>query len=106
MSQFLRSKDDVLRLLLLLLGDEAAAELFAAELAGGEAGKRWKRAATADTPLFERFVRALANDHAALERVHNLRNEMESDPYLVDLLPEGFDELWQPVRQVWQEQAR
>ncbi|MBB5153703.1 phospholipase D family protein [Saccharopolyspora phatthalungensis] len=106
LSQFLRSKDDVLRLLLLLLGDEAAAELFAAELAGGEAGKRWKRAATADTPLFERFVRALANDHAALERVHNLRNEMESDPYLVDLLPEGFDELWQPVRQVWQEQAR
>ncbi|WP_143185725.1 phospholipase D family protein [Saccharopolyspora kobensis] len=106
LANFLRSKKDVLRLLVLLLGDEAAAELFAAELTDRDSGALRNRAGEERTPLFERLVRALARDHAALRRVDRLLADMASDPGLLDLLPDGFGELWQPVRQVWREQDR
>jgi hypothetical protein len=102
----LRSKDDVLRYLVFLLGDPSYDALFA-ELAGIGA----ERFANADRPahriadvaLFEPLIRAAGRDQDALARVASLVEELRELPNGTELVPDGFDELWDVVWQVHQE---
>ena len=56
--------------------------------------------ASVDVVLFEPLVRAAVRDRDALARVANLVDELRSGPDTAQLLPEGFDDLWQLALEV------
>jgi len=105
----LRSKDDVLRYLVFLLGDPSYDALFA-EVAGMGvdrfADSDKPAQANNDVALFEPLVRAAGRDQDALARVASLVEEIRELPNGSELVPEGFEELWDVVWQVHQEQRR
>ena len=102
----LRSKEDVLRYLVFLLGDPSYDALFA-QLAGvdGEkfAGSDRPMLTSADVALFEPLVRATGRDEDALARVASLVEDLRSLPNGEELVPDGFEELWDVVWHVHQE---
>ncbi|MBI3224364.1 MAG: phospholipase D family protein [Mycolicibacterium cosmeticum] len=105
----LRSKDDVLRYLVCLLGDPSYDALFA-EVAGMGS----ERFADPDKPgssganaaLFEPLVRATGRDQDALARVASLVDELRELPNGDELVPDGFEDLWDVIWEVHQEQRR
>ena len=103
----LRNKDDVLRYLVFLLGDPSYDALFA-QLAGVNS-ERFDFNSTpgfaADIALFEPLVRATGRDEDALARVASLVEELRERPNGAELVPEGFDELWDIVWQVHRERT-
>lgn len=105
----LRSKEDVLRYLVFLLGDPGYDALFA-ELAGMGC-ERFSEAdrpvnANTDVALFEPLVRAAGRDQDALARVASLVDELRKLPNGAELVPEGFDELWDVIWRVHRERDR
>ncbi|OBI55661.1 hypothetical protein A5667_23165 [Mycolicibacterium fortuitum] len=105
----LRSKEDVLRYLVFLLGDPSYDALFA-EVAGMGA-ERFADSdrpaqSNADVALFEPLVRAAGRDQDALARVASLVEELRELPNGTELVPDGFEELWDVVWEVHQEQHR
>lgn len=102
----LRSKEDVLRYLVFLLGDPSYDALFA-QLAGvdGETfhGSDRPVLTSADVALFEPLVRATGRDEDALARVASLIEDLRKLPNGDELVPDGFSELWDVVWQVHQE---
>ena len=102
----LRSKEDVLRYLVFLLGDPSYDALFA-QLAGVDAdgfvGSDRPALPSADVALFEPLVRATGRDEDALARVASLVEDLRELPNGDDLVPDGFDELWDVVWRVHQE---
>lgn len=101
----LRSKDDVLRYLVFLLGDPSYDALFA-QLAGaddGFIGSDQPILRSADVALFEPLVRATGRDEDALARVASLVEDLRELPNGDDLVPDGFNDLWDVVWQVHQE---
>lgn len=102
----LRSKEDVLRYLVFLLGDPSYDALFA-QLAGVD-GERYSGSdrpvlTSADVALFEPLVRATGRDEDALARVASLVEDLRALPNGDELVPDGFDELWGVVWQVHEE---
>jgi hypothetical protein len=102
----LRSKEDVLRYLVFLLGDPSYDALFA-QLAGVD-GERFHGSdrpvlTSADVALFEPLVRATGRDEDALARVASLIEDLRALPNGDELVPDGFEELWDVVWQVHQE---
>lgn len=102
----LRSKEDVLRYLVFLLGDPSYDALFA-QLAGVD-GERFHGSdrpvlTSADVALFEPLVRATGRDEDALARVASLIEDLRALPNGGELVPDGFEELWDVVWQVHQE---
>lgn len=105
----LRSKDDVLRYLVFLLGDPSYDALFA-EVAGMGS----ERFADPDKPggsgsnaaLFEPLVRATGRDQDALARVASLVDELRELPNGDGLVPDGFEDLWDVIWEVHQERRR
>lgn len=102
----LKSKQDVLRYLVLLLGDPSYDALFA-QLVGADGdtafGDRRLGGATTDVELFEPLVRATGRDDDSLARVASLVEELRALPNGADLVPDGFDALWDVVWQVHRE---
>jgi len=99
----LKSKEHVLRYLVFLLGDPSYDALFA-QLAGMD-GEMFSPdmkfgSATTDVALFEPLVRATGRDEDALARVASLVEDLREMPNGADLVPDGFDELWDVVWQV------
>lgn len=101
--EVLRSKDDVLRYLVFLLGDPAYDMLGAADTEYG--GRGWDRlgAPRVDVALLEPLVRAAGRDDEALRRVASLVRELSTLQDGDELLPNGFEELWRIVWEVHQE---
>jgi hypothetical protein len=100
----LRSKADVLRYLVFLLGDPSYDALFA-QLAGAD-GPGWRDgggSVVEDIALLEPLVRATGRDEEALARVASLVEELREMDDASRLVPDGFDELWDVVWQVHQE---
>ena len=64
------------------------------------------RVGTADVAFFEPLVRATGRDEDALARVASLVEELRALPDGAELVPDGFDELWDVVWQVHQERSR
>lgn len=102
----LRSKEDVLRYLVFLLGDPSYDALFA-QLAGVDserfAGFDRPELTSAYVALFEPLVRATGRDGDALARVASLVEDLRALPGGQELVPDGFEELWDVVWQVHQE---
>ena len=102
----LRSKQDVLRYLVFLLGDPSYDTLFA-QLAGIDrerSGDDTKPgSATSAIALFEPLVRATGRDEDALARIASLMEQLREMPNGDELVPDGFDQLWTVVWQVHRE---
>jgi hypothetical protein len=102
----LRSKQDVLRYLVFLLGDPSYDALFA-QLAGIDrerSGNDTKSGSAGPAiALFEPLVRATGRDGDALVRIASLMDELRELPNGDELVPDGFDQLWTVVWQVHQE---
>lgn len=100
----LRSRSDVLRYLLFLLSDLTSVdgELLAGENTG--AGLRWSSAG--QTPLFEGLLVALRRDPERLDHVAKLVDDLRQAGRAEEVLPEGFDEIWEPIWLARQELAR
>lgn len=101
----LKNKSDVLRYLVFLLGDPSYDAMFA-QVAGVDA-ERWGGAdglalSTTDVALFEPLVRATGRDEDALARVASLVADLRGIGG-EELVPDGFEELWDVVWSVHEE---
>ena len=107
-AEILHSREAVLRYLVFLLGDPAYDTLFAqlwrpsTEPAENDRNP-WT---PADVALFEPLVRATGRDEDALARVASLVEELRNLPDGDDLVPEGFEQLWNVVWQVHRERLQ
>lgn len=105
----LQSKDDVLRYLVFLLGDPSYDALFA-EVAGmGSerfADPEKPASSGSNVALFEPLVRATGRDQDALARVASLVDELRELPNGAELVPDGFEDLWDVIWEVHQERRR
>jgi len=106
-ASILRSKADVLRYLVLLLGDPSYDALLAQAVGGsGAFAGTFSGDAGSDVALLEPLVRATGRDEDALARVASLVEELRDLPDGDQLVPDGFEELWDVVWQVHQEATR
>jgi hypothetical protein len=94
----LNSKDRVLRFILFLLA-EGGADVTAILLATRTqlSGKESRGRDGFEFPLFEILVRALDRNPTKLDQVARLVDDLRKSPEGKQLLPEGFDSVWEPV---------
>lgn len=94
----LDSREKVLRLILLLLSeggqDEHQALVAAQGMLGGGTDNGSGPAAF---PLFEALMRALERDPSRLDQIAKLLDDLHKTPEGKRLVPEGLDEVWQPI---------
>jgi hypothetical protein len=100
LTALLRDRNQVLRFLLLLLADSSgSADSALSALAGfrenAGADDSWRQP---PVPLLETMLRALDRDPQALEQVERLIADLSASDAGSDLLPEGFLDVWQPIR--------
>lgn len=98
----LRDRKHVLRFIMLLLaegGAELSAVISRIRDDGDEErpGRAGRHAGEFEFPVFEKLVRALDRNPAQLDRVARVVEDLRKTPEGRDLLPEGFDEVWEPV---------
>lgn len=98
MRTLLTNRDTVMRYIAFLLGDAEFGTL-AGELTGATGAGPFGRAGAGTTTLalFEPLVRAAGRDGDALARIHRLVDDIQQMPNGGDLIPDGFDDLWQVV---------
>jgi len=103
----LKDRKQVLRLLLLLLSEDAldVAQLVAGDDTGD--GESWQRLAGWDEPtLLEALLQSLVGNPRHLEEAAKLIEDLSKTPEGRDLLPEGFEAIWGPVAAVQRRQDR
>jgi len=102
----LEDRQQVMRYLFLLLGEEGSLSLsdFAGRSAGGSANA--SEGYHADLPMLEALVRALESNPEKLDHVERLVTELSSSEEGKALLPEEFDQIWQPLWQARKEMAK
>ena len=95
----LKNKQQVLRLLVLLLADldvlisgTAGSPSLGLGVDGGGGGDEF--------PLLESLLRALESDPRKLDRVHRLVTDLCKTSEGAGLLPEGFQHIWSPIWEV------
>lgn len=93
----LKDKSQVLRLMLLLLSLDEGSEpgILIRPETGQEGSRSW--ASPGMVPLFESMVRALASDQHRLDELNNLIQDLRGHQETRDLLPDGLDEIWDPI---------
>lgn len=92
--KLLSDRNQVLRLLWMLLRRE---KVDVAEIAQtGEGSDRWRREEL--FPLLEALLESFARDRSGLEEVERLVDDLTRTPEGASLLPEGFLEVWGPIR--------
>ncbi len=98
MRSLLDSRDKVLRLILFLLAegphDSYEALLTTRRLLSGGTGNG---ADQAGFPLFEALVRALERDPARLDQIARLLEDLQKTPEGQRLVPEGLEDIWEPI---------
>jgi hypothetical protein len=100
----LQDKQQVLKLLLFLLTDGKAdgCDLLAAiGTAAAEAGQAGSSSASKSSPflfpLFEAMVRALDRNPTKLDHIARLVKDLRQSSPEEQLLPDNFDDIWQPI---------
>jgi hypothetical protein len=95
LTDILRNRADVLRFLLLLLGNvDVALDALAAD-AGGWGGV-WQSGAGSDA-LLEPLVTAFARDPERLREIGRFIGELRHSESAGDLLPAHWNEIWEPI---------
>jgi hypothetical protein len=100
LKSILRDGSQVLRLLLLLLEDPEEpgfAEVLTGRAADGSSGA-WL--GSSERQLFESLLRTLSRNPERLDDVIGLVRELRGSPETANLLPPGFDAVWEPIQQV------
>jgi hypothetical protein len=54
--------------------------------------------ASLELPLLESLVRALARDPGRIDRVEELIRDISADERTANLIPEGFEQIFEPIR--------
>ena len=101
LTALLRDRGQVLRFLLLLLADssgsaDSALSALAAFREHAGSDDSWRQP---PVPLLETMLRALDRNPKALEQVERLIADLSASDAGSDLLPEGFLDVWQPIRE-------
>jgi hypothetical protein len=92
----LRDREQVLRLLLLLLSDGGLdAQDLLRGIDGGDGSGR--RGVFRERQLFESLMRTLEREPARLDDVASLVADLQNNPETSALLPEGFAQIWSPI---------
>ncbi len=96
----LKDKSQVLRLMMLLLSLERGSDpagIITGEPGTGEAWKWRPGEPLGILPLFECMVRAMAKDPRRLDDLNTLIQDLKGHPETSDLLPDGLEEIWEPI---------
>lgn len=102
LAAMLRNPERLLHYLLLLLtDDDDLAGSLIGERPRGSDSQQWAGAGWRDVPLLERLVRAVDRFPERLDHIDSLLDDLESQRS--DVLPPGFDALWEPV---WEAKRR
>jgi hypothetical protein len=99
LGRLLESREKVLRYLLMLLAEDG----FAADGSGPitrlidalDHANAWQDSAA--VPLLESLLKALARDPKRLDHVAGLAESLRATPEGAALLPDGFEEVWEPI---------
>jgi len=95
LASLLKNREELLRFLLMLLsGMGESGQLAEAALGGG----KWAWAWSESTALFEPMVRALARDPTKIDEIASLMQELMKTPDGRSILPDGWEEVWEPIR--------
>lgn len=95
LASLLKNREELLRFLLMLLsGMGESGQLAGAALGGG----KWAWAWSENTALFEPMVRALARDPSKIDEIGSLMSELAKTADGRSILPEGWEEVWEPIR--------
>lgn len=95
LASLLKNREELLRFLLMLLsGMGESGQLAQAALGGG----KWAWAWSESTALFEPMVRALARDPNKIDEIGSIMNELAKTADGRAILPEGWQEIWEPIR--------
>ena len=95
LASLLKNREELLRFLLMLLsGMGESGQLAQAALGGG----KWAWAWSESTALFEPMVRALARDPNKIDEIGSIIEELAKTADGRSILPEGWQEIWEPIR--------
>lgn len=104
LASLLKNREELLRFLLMLLsGLGESGQLAQAALTGGKWAWVWSAESMA---LFEPMVRALARDPTKIDEIGSIIEELAKTSEGRDILPEGWDEVWEPIRAAREELRR
>lgn len=95
--QLLRNSEQVLRLIWLLLADADVSVQDWVEVGTGTGAGPWRSASAGGFPVLETMLRALDRDPAKLDEVAKLVADLRRTPEGAQLLPPGFDAIWEPI---------
>jgi hypothetical protein len=103
----LRNRSDLIRFLLLLLGniDDAMAAMARDDPAAWEGGGSWATGAASDA-LLEPLVRAYSRDRTRLYEIKHVMEELAKTETGREILPEGWDAVWGPIEAALGSEAR
>ena len=94
LATLLSNREDLLRFLLMLLGDAG----FQATATGDGSGTgQWSWAGAGSATLLEPMIRALAGNPSRLDDIAGLVGELGRTPEGIAALPEGWAEVWEPI---------
>jgi hypothetical protein len=97
LSRLLATRADLMRFLLLLLGNvEDALAGFTGNEDGGGSDVRWL-AGLGSEALLEPLVRAYSRDPQRLREIERVMVELSHRPDADSILPEGWDAIWRPI---------
>ena len=95
LASLLKNREELLRFLLMLLsGMGESGQLAEAALGGG----KWAWAWSESSALFEPMVRALARDPTKIDEIDSIIQELAKTPDGRSILPEAWEEVWEPIR--------
>jgi len=95
LASLLKNREELLRFLLMLLsGMGESGQLAEGALDSG----KWAWAWSESSALFEPMVRALARDPAKIDEIGSIIDELAKTPDGRSILPEGWKDVWEPIR--------
>lgn len=98
LASLLQDKEQLMRLLWLLLESQGAAAMAEGEGDGVTSWMPWSSDLSGGYPLFERILKALATDPTRIREIGRLIEDLSRTPDAAKILPAGLLNLWQAVK--------
>ena len=103
----LKNRADLIRFLLLLLGnvDDALAAMTGDGAAAWEGGGSWATGPASEA-LLEPLMRAYSRDRTRLHEIQHVMEELAKTDTGQDILPDGWDAVWAPIQAALERESR
>ena len=103
----LKNRADLIRFLLLLLGnvDDALAALVSDGTSAWDGGGSWATGPASEA-LLEPLIRAYSRDRTRLHEIQHVMEELAKTETGHDILPEGWDAVWAPIQAALERESR